>query len=1249
EFYFEFADFQHAYQAGGGGGGEGNLVPNGALDHDGAPVMIPSYADFPNAVNPSVRQIPAPSPHETDLYFFPPDCPGGVPRPCPEAISAEDPGTYVVNYRNEPVGARVFDRATATQAAGDAGDLAFAYASIPRSNVALNSQPTTYPALTADVGPYDPYTPMMRAYMGDEVRIRIQVGAHEEEHTFTVHGMKWRQEPLNGNSGWRNSMSAGISEYMVLQTPVAFDVGSGTPAKVDYLYTMGAATEDLWNGVWGLFRSYGKVRRDLAPLPNSPTSFLRNNQSVTIANRDNYDGACPRSVDGQPIPVREYKVAAVRAADVLGPEGLVYNTRATALDDALGAPGLGGTGPLHDPDALLYVFLNDVVFNSAGHPVGLRPGTPIEPIVLRASAGDCIKTELSNFLPETLDELPGFNNLPPVIKKGEVNGGIVTFNSNDLDPSSIVGLTPQLVSSNMRTDGAIWVGANSHAAIRPGLKARYTWYAGDTSIGSVQTSKTGVSVTLVSRPVEFGAANLIATDTIKGASKGLVGALVIEPPGSTWTTDPGSHVSATVSFPDGAGGTVEFREFVTVLQNDVNLRFSGQGPADAAALPPGLQKAVPNLSAADDAQDSGSKAVNYGAEPLWYRLGMSPATDFSAGLRDTLDNHRVFSNSLVGGEDPQTAVFTVSPTKNQMVRMRLLQPGGHARGIEFTTHGHPWQRQPYVQRSDRMSWTFHDDPTRLDLQDAVDEDRHTGIMGGHNMVGWWISSQESVSASSHYDMQFRAGGGRDRVTGDFLFRDFGSFGSLGGIWGVIRHDTSPPITADDVFTAAHGGALVATGSGLLANDVDLDGDPFTVDVLASDTTTSRGGTVSWNTDAGFTFTPAPGFAGLDSFQYTVTGGAKGTVYIVGPNDSPMARPDAASTHDGSSGFPGRAVTIDVLENDSDPDGDVPSVTGTSTAEAVVNGDGTITYTPPAGITGETSFTYTLTDGFGGSAEGTVTVSIAPNQVPVAGADVAGADPGGAQVALDVLANDSDPDGDPLSVLTNGAGTLGGTVTTDGHMLFYTPPLDDPVTGQVTGTDTFTYTASDGHGGTATATVSVTIQANRPPQALDDVAFTTIGVRVDVPVLANDADPDGDLMVVAVEAPSVGTATTDGTTVTFTPPAGFWGPATVLYTVSDGRGGLATAMVTITVTDTVTMGQAQYSTRSTKWTVKGSVAPAAVGIKVQLAIGGSPFATALTDASGAWQYIGSGPAASAGAIVTATSGRLGTATAQVSIK
>ena len=756
EFYFEFADFQHAYQAGGG---------KLHTQDNGAGVQIPSYADFKNAINPSFRQEP-PAGHESDLYFWPPTCANGLPRPCAEAISADDVGTYVVNYRNEPVAARVFDPSTGKQAAGDAGDLALAFQSrTDRKIPALNTQPSFYPPLTSGVKPGDPWTPMMRVYMGDKVRIRAQVGATEEEHNLTIHGLKWRQEEFNTNSGWRDTQAGGISEYFNLQMPVLPDVGKpGNPSSLDYLYEMGSSTDDLWNGIWGLLRSYGKPDSTLQPLPNNQIPA----GGWTISNNSSFNEACPVAA-----PVRSLSVTAVRAADVLGPNGLVYNNRTTTVKDENGA--VQGSGPLIDPTAILYVDTANVVLNGAGKAVGLKPGTPVEPIVLRAAAGDCIKLRVVNKLPAVLPDQPTFNALPGIMHKNEnLNGGVVSFNDNDIVPSSSVGLHAQLVQYDVRTSDGLDVGGNSPKLVTQSTtnqQKTYLWYAGD--VQAVQDSPT--SLKLVAKPVEYGAINLMPADRIKGSEKGMVGGLVVEPQGSTWAIDPGSNTSATVTMADGT----KFREFVTILQTDVGMRYGGGCTPSAANLGcavPGIGAEAP-LGPAEDNEDGGQKAINYGAEPLWFRLGLAPSVPFeNPALLGNLDANRVYSNSLVGG-DPKTPVFKAAPYET--VRMRLLEPGGHARGAVFAVDGHAWQREPYVNDSDRISWTFQDDPTTLDT--APD-----GLAPGRNLVSQWVGSQEGVAPSSHFDLVFPEAGGRTGAAGDYLFRDNASYGNYQGLWGVLR-------------------------------------------------------------------------------------------------------------------------------------------------------------------------------------------------------------------------------------------------------------------------------------------------------------------------------------------------------------------------------------------------------------------------------------------------------------------------------
>ncbi|SFU96864.1 Ca2+-binding protein, RTX toxin-related [Aliiroseovarius crassostreae] len=186
------------------------------------------------------------------------------------------------------------------------------------------------------------------------------------------------------------------------------------------------------------------------------------------------------------------------------------------------------------------------------------------------------------------------------------------------------------------------------------------------------------------------------------------------------------------------------------------------------------------------------------------------------------------------------------------------------------------------------------------------------------------------------------------------------------------------------------------------------------------------------------------------------------------------------------------------------------------------------------------------------------VILPPNQGPDANDDLATVDED-SSVVIAVLDNDTDPEGDPLTVTSASAdhGTV--TINPDGT-LTYTP---DP---NYNGPDSITYSVSDGNGGTDTASVGVTVTpVNDAPVAVDDSATTAYNSSVVIPVLDNDTDVDGDLLTVISASSPDGDVTinTDGT-LTFDPNPGFEGEATISYTVSDGNGGTDSANVTVTV-------------------------------------------------------------------------------------
>ena len=160
-----------------------------------------------------------------------------------------------------------------------------------------------------------------------------------------------------------------------------------------------------------------------------------------------------------------------------------------------------------------------------------------------------------------------------------------------------------------------------------------------------------------------------------------------------------------------------------------------------------------------------------------------------------------------------------------------------------------------------------------------------------------------------------------------------------------------------------------------------------------------------------------------------------TVTVTAVNDGPVAANDAATTAEDT------AVGIAVLANDTDLDGDNLSVTAIGAAlhgSAVANADGTIAYTPAANYAGADTFSYTIGDGQGGSATGTVSVTVtAVNDGPTAVNDTA-TTAEDTSASIVVLANDTDPDGDTLTVTSIGAAAHGTAVANADGTVAYPP-------------------------------------------------------------------------------------------------------------------------------------------------------------------------------------------------------------------
>ena len=550
EFFLQFGDFQHAYQKGAyyGVNKEGVGWP---LEPLGAQTAKPTPDSFRLAINPSVRK---PAVSITDIIQFEPDCPGGTkplagavynntsrpPRPCPEAISADDVGMMVVNYRNEPVAARVFDPEKlgpdgkrGTQADGVEGDLAFAFQTLaapamrkcrpmnfadgndpgpgtPSSNPICSTDGTRNTPYDKQTGalPGDPFTPIMRAYSGDLVRVKIQAGSHEHEHNASINGLAWMQGGSGfgqaPHSGRRNAQNTGLSEQFTFAVRIT-DYETQKKHWNDRIYTIDSSQDGIWNGVWGVLRSLN-LRDDgldnVKTLPSNPKPTL-----LALGQGAGIDNGCPAEAR-----LRKYVISAVLANQVLDnslnvtippasagskldPDGgtLVYNPRATNISietwnettKQYDIKEYGG-GPLHDPTAILFVRDSDLDLYANK----LKPGRPVEPLVLRAAAGECIQVYLTNRLPHDRGEMPdldGYTSLSGIIPRDSGTSstpvsGSTSFNNNLIRPSNHIGLHPQMVHYDVHAGDGNNIGFNTESTIAPGETKVYTWYAGTVEI-----------------------------------------------------------------------------------------------------------------------------------------------------------------------------------------------------------------------------------------------------------------------------------------------------------------------------------------------------------------------------------------------------------------------------------------------------------------------------------------------------------------------------------------------------------------------------------------------------------------------------------------------------------------------------------------------------------------------------------------------------------------------------------------------
>jgi hypothetical protein len=379
----------------------------------------------------------------------------------------------------------------------------------------------------------------------------------------------------------------------------------------------------------------------------------------------------------------------------------------------------------------------------------------------------------------------------------------------------------------------------------------------------------------------------------------------------------------------------------------------------------------------------------------------------------------------------------------------------------------------------------------------------------------------------------------------------------------VVNAANPPVARDDAATTEANSAVTLNP---LANDSDPDGGALRVIT----TVPGEHGQIVWNGDGTLTYTPDPNYIGTDRFVYVVadehglTAQAAVTITIVVVNRPPIVTDDAVETKTRTD------VLIGVAANDFDPEGKRLVVTAVGTPSggtAWIHRGESVGYSPGANFAGIDTFTYTVSDGPGRSFTANVKVTVL-NAAPLPRSETLAApeDTAVGYQAFNVLANDTDPDGDELHIVDVEQPQFGTfMVSPDKQQFSYRSAAN------WSGIDTFHYTVSDPFGARVRVRSQIGVSAvNDSPVAVNDsfsVYKNQLLTITQAQIVGNDTDVEGHTITIfSVGAPTNGTAVklANGS-VEYQPFGEFTGTDSFEYTIEDSGGGaFGSGRVTITV-------------------------------------------------------------------------------------
>ena len=444
-----------------------------------------------------------------------------------------------------------------------------------------------------------------------------------------------------------------------------------------------------------------------------------------------------------------------------------------------------------------------------------------------------------------------------------------------------------------------------------------------------------------------------------------------------------------------------------------------------------------------------------------------------------------------------------------------------------------------------------------------DPDNDAAVVAGYNLYYWQDgtpSSKIDVGLQSSYTVT-------GLVAGETYFFAVAAYDQKGNesslstpISVTVGASNQPPVASNGTLTVSEN----TVGSGKLSGS-DADSDALTYRLV---TAAHLGVAALTDASSGaYTYTPTPNVTGTDTFTFTVSDGQSTsgeatvtvTVTIMPVNQPPVALNGTLST---SEDTPAKGILL--ANNDADGGAltyHLLSHGSLGTASLTNAGTGAYTYTPNLNANGTDTLTFTASDGVYESNVATVTVTILEvNDNPVAAND-SGSTNEDAGVTLAVLGNDSDPDGDAVTISSITQGANGRSVLKSGGAITYTPNTN------FHGNDSFSYTISDGKGGHATGGVAVTVASvNDAPVASNG----SLSASADKPVSGtlSASDVDGDALTYSLTGTgSKGKAVLDDAhsgAFTYTPDADAKGTDTLTFIANDGTVNSNTATVTVTI-------------------------------------------------------------------------------------